>query len=270
MRLLVLSLASLLFGGCLKSTPFKTEPDETDLTGRELRRLEALGEPAGAFTFLAFGDTHDEYDDLETSVGIMNQTDARFALIAGDLSDRGTLQEFEWSGELYRKLHMPFLTVLGNHDAISDGKEIYRKMYGPLDYSFRYGPLKFVLFDSNNLETPSAPDRDWLRSQVEDHGDAQGVVLVTHQSLLDSDAREGGDNHVFYDELLQGGDVVLVVHGHLDAQRLRVKHGVPVLQCGTFQTTRLYNLVHFDGERFSFTSCRFEDCHDLEPEAVQQ
>lgn len=264
-----LFLACCLIAGCLKSTPFKTEPDEVDLTSRELSKLQQLGEPPKAFTFLAFGDTHDEYDDLETSVGIMNQSAARFALIAGDLSDRGTLQEFEWSGELYRQLKMPFLTVIGNHDAISDGKEIYRKMYGPLDYSFRHGPLKFVLFDSNDLETPSAPDRDWLRAQVEEHGDAKGVVLVTHQAVLDSDAREGGDNHVFYDELLRGGDVVLVVHGHLDEQRLRQKHGVPVLQCGTFQTTRLYNLVHYDGERFSFTSCRFGDCQGLEPEAEE-
>lgn len=259
-------LACLLVVACLKSTPFKTNPEEIDLTSRELSKLQKLGEPPQAWTFLAFGDTHDEYDDLETSVDIMNRSDARFALIAGDLTDRGTLQEFEWSGELYRNLDVPFFTVIGNHDAISDGKEIYQKMYGPLDYSFHHGPLKFVMFDSNNLETPSAPDRDWLREQVRDHGDAKGVVLVTHQAVLDSDAREGGDNHVFYDELLRSGDVVLVVHGHLNEQRLRQKHGVPVLQCGTFQTTRLHNLVSYDGERFSFRSCRFEECAKLEPE----
>lgn len=261
-----LPFACLLLVGCFESTPFKSEPDEIDLTRSELQKLQALGEPPSAWTFLAFGDTHDEYDDLDTTVDIMNRSHARFALIAGDLTDRATLQEFEWSGELYQDLDMPFLTVIGNHDALSDGKDIYRKMYGPVDYSFQHGPLKFVMFDSNDLETPSAPDRDWLRAQVQDHGDALGVVLVTHQAVLKKDEREGGDNHVFYDELLRSGDVSLVVHGHLDEQRLMQKHGVPVLQCGTFQTTRLYNFVHFDGERFSFESCRFEQCKDLEPE----
>jgi 3',5'-cyclic-AMP phosphodiesterase len=262
-------IACLLLAGCLKSTPFKSDPDVVDLTEQQLQKLRELGEPPKSWTFVAFGDTHDEYDDLERSVEIINRSGARFALIAGDLTDRGTLQEFEWSGELYRDLEIPFLTVIGNHDEISDGREIYEKMYGPLNYSFRHGPLKFVMFDSNDLENPAAPDRAWLTEQVENPGDAWGVVLVTHQSLLDTDAVEGGTSHLFYDELLASENVVLAVHGHLDQQRLRQAHGVPVLQCGTFQTTRLHTFIDFDGESFSFRSCRFEECRTIEPEAEE-
>jgi predicted phosphodiesterase len=266
MRRLLL-FACMLVPACFVSTPFKDKPEATDLTRQELRSLERLGEPPESWTFLAFGDTHDDYDNLERSVGLMNQaTDARFALIAGDLTDRGTLQEFEWSGELYQELEMPFLTVIGNHDAISDGRSIYEQMYGPRNYSFRQGSLKFVMFDSNTLETPSAPARDWLTAQVTDHGDASGVVLVTHQSITAPDDLEGGTNRAFYDELLQGGDVVLVIHGHLDEQRLRLVHGVPVLQCGTYETHFQHTFVDFDGASFGFRSCVFEDCQAIEPE----
>jgi predicted phosphodiesterase len=260
-------IVPFLLAGCLKSTFLTTEPDETDVTRGELRQLSKLGEPPESWTFVALGDTHDEYDNLETSVGIINQSDARLVLIAGDMTDRGLLQEFEWSGALYRELSMPFFTAIGNHDAISDGRAIYGKMYGPYNYSFRHGRLKFVLFESNDLEHSAAPDRDWLRAQVSDHEGAIGVVLITHQSLLGGDEVEGGTNQEFYDELLASGDVVLAIHGHLADQRLRLAHGVPVLQCGTFETTHQHTLVHFDGAAFSFESCQFDACAGLVPEA---
>lgn len=265
-RRLLFALA-LLVPACFVSTAFKTQPDSTDLTRQELRELQQLGEPPESWTFLAFGDTHDDYDNLERSVGLMNRAgEARFVLNTGDLTDRGTLQEFEWSSDLYQELRMPHLTVIGNHDGISDGRTIYEQMYGPRNYSFRHGSLKFVMFDSNTLETPSAPDRDWLTQQVTEHGDASGVVLVTHQSVTEPDDLQGGTNREFYDELLQGGDVVLVVHGHLDEQRLRLVHGVPVLQCGTYETHFLHTFIDFDGKNFAFRSCQFEDCQVIEPE----
>jgi 3',5'-cyclic AMP phosphodiesterase CpdA len=257
--------AALLLVGCLKFTPFKDEPDESRLTAHALARL-AEQSPPGRWSFLAFGDTHDEYDDLERSVAAMNQTSARLALIAGDLSDRGTLQEFEWSGELYRKLTMPFVTVIGNHDEISDGLRIYERMYGPRNYSFHYGGLFFVLFDSNTLENAAAPDRDWIDQQIRDRGDDK-VVLVTHQSVTDPNDVEGGEAKQYYDDLLSSGDVALVVHGHLDEYYLRLVHDVPVLQCGTYETQRTHTLIDFDGEKFGFQRCQFDDCEAVEPEA---
>jgi Icc protein len=265
MRQFVILAACLSVVGCLKSTPFQESPSETHLTSKELRKVVASGEPNGAWSFLAFGDTHDDYDNLERSVELMNQTDARFALIAGDLCDRGTLQEFEWSGELYRRLKMPFLTVIGNHDELSDGVKIYERMYGPRNYAFEHGGLKFVVFDSNTLENSGAPSRDWITDQVQDHGSSK-VVLLTHQSVTEPNDLEGGTNKEFYDELLRGGDVSLVVHGHLDEFYLRMVHGVPVLQCGTFETQFLHTLVTFDNDAFSFNVCHFEDCEVRTPE----
>lgn len=256
----------LLVVGCIKSTPFKDEPDETDLTARELRALGKQEQPKAGWSFLAFGDTHDEYDELERSVRLMNQTDARLALIAGDLCDRGTLQEFEWSGELYRELAMPFFTVIGNHDHLSDGADIYRRMYGPREYSFSYGGLKFVMFDSNTLENGAAPNRDWVNEQVRSRGKDK-VVLVTHQSVTDPNDVEGGTVREYYDELLASGDIALVVHGHLDEYKLRAVHGVPVLQCGTFETQFTHTLVGVEGDAFTFQRCRFEECETVEPEA---
>jgi len=265
----LLVVPALLLVGCLTSTPFQGETSETNLTAKQLKKLVAGGEPPEAWSFLAFGDTHDEYDELARAVETMNQTDARLALIAGDLADRGTLQEFEWSAAQYLKLQIPFVTAIGNHDQLSGGVRVYEQMYGPRDYTFEYGGLKFVVFDSNTLENPQAPRRDWLTAQVKDHGDAK-VVLLTHQSPLSPDDVEGGTNREFYDELLRSGDVALVVNGHLDEFQLSSVHGVPVLQCGTFQTQFLYTRILFDGEAFRFEACEFEDCEAREPQAAAE
>jgi len=255
----------LLAAGCLKSTPFQGEPSETNLTARNRAALQSRGEPHGAWSFLAFGDTHDDYDNLARSVERMNQTDARLALIAGDMSDRGTLQELEWSVEEYRKLAMPFFTTIGNHDHLSGGAKIYDRMYGPRDYSFEHGGLKFVVFDSNTLEDPTAPRRDWLRAQVTDHAGSRVVLLLRSVSTAPTDF-EGGTVGDFYDELLRSGDVSLVVHGHLDEFKLVSVHGIPVLQCGTYGTQFLHTRITFNGNGFSFEVCHFDDCEARSPQ----
>jgi hypothetical protein len=139
-------------------------------------------------------------------------------------------------------------------------------MYGPRNYSFEHGGLKFVMFDSNTLENPQAPDRDFITAQIRDRGSSK-IVLVTHQSVTEPNDLEDGTNKEFYDQLLRDGEVSLVVHGHLDAFYLRNVHAVPVLQCGTFETQFLHTLVTFDGNGFKFLVCRFEDCEEREPEA---
>jgi predicted phosphodiesterase len=257
--------ACFLVLGCLKSTPFQAEPSETDVTAQQLQKLRSRPEPRGAWTFLAFGDTHDDYDNLARSVDLMNGSDARLALIAGDMVDRGTLQEFEWSGELYQRLNMPFFTAIGNHDELSGGTHVYERMYGPREYSFTYGGLKFVAFDSNTLENPAAPNRDWLTAQVEDHGDDK-VVLLMHQPILSPSDLDGGTNREFYDQLLASGNVALVIHGHDDVFFLKLAHGVPVMQCGTYETQFLHTLVTFEQDRFRFRVCHFDECEERLPE----
>ena len=263
--------AALLLSACLQATPFETDPSFVDLTSSELRKLRAQPAPTGAFTFAAFGDTHDEYDDLERTVRIINGTPGiEFNIIAGDMTDRGLLQEFEWSGELYYELNAPFLTVIGNHDHLSAGREIYEEMYGPLQYSFEYGGLKFVMFDSNTLENHAAPNRSWLLDQVRDRGKARGVVLVTHHDYTAPDDLEGGTNRAFYDELLQEPGIVLAIHGHLNDYRLRMVHGVPVLQCATYQNLRYHTLVTVDEEQITFQRCLFDSCEPVEPVAEEE
>lgn len=261
-------LIASAFSGCLRTTPFDANPERRDLNAHNLERLRDLPAPQGPLRFVAIGDTHDEYDDLVTTAKIINRrADLSFVVHTGDISDRGLLDEFEWAQDALDTFDIPVFMSIGNHDAISSGKKIYRKMYGPFDYSFVYGNVKFVFFNSNTLEFPGvAPDRSWLLDQVSQREGAEGLVLVTHHGPHNADDIDGGDHREFYRDLLRNYDVTLFIHGHLADWQLSVYEGVPVLQTGTFQDVRTHTLVTIDGATvLGYERCRFDDCRAAEP-----
>ena len=255
---------------CIHTTPFDADPTERDLTRKNLEAL-AKRTPPAKFKFITLGDTHDEYDDFSKTVDIINKrNDIEFVVLAGDMSDRGLRQELEWTQEILARLHVPYLTAIGNHDAISSGALTYRRMYGPLDYRFRYGGIEFVLFNSNSLEFPDdpVPNFAWIDAQLDAATDAKGVVLITHLPPAFPPAKpEGFYDPAQYEKLLTEHKVTLLVHSHLDDWGLWTEQGAVSLQCGTFQADRFYNVVTIEGSTVSIERCHFETCAAVVPGA---
>ncbi|HMJ15229.1 MAG TPA: metallophosphoesterase, partial [Polyangiaceae bacterium] len=252
---------------CLVATPFGSEPEERNLNARNLERLKQHESRGGhTLTFAALGDTHAEYDDLSHAVRAINrQSDVKLVAHAGDMTDFGLLQEYDWSHRTLTKLTAPLFTAIGNHDAISDGATIYRKMYGPFDYSFEHAGVEFVFFNSNSLEFPeSAPDQRWLRKTVLESDAPRGVVVVTHHTPWTSESPRSARR--LHADLLASGKVRLWVHGHLEKFQLVTYHGVPILQCGTFQHSREHVLVTLRESGTTFRRCHYDSCAPVVPE----
>ena len=164
---------------------FEFSPNQTydrntprDLNAKNLERL--LQAPVDDTVVIAFvGDSQRFYDQLERFVGKVNSMPAvDFVLLAGDVSDFGLLSEFEWVHRQFRKLKAPYFAVVGNHDVIANGENVFRRMYGPLDFSFVYDSIKFILHNTNGGEYPSTqvPDLAWLEQEL--HG--ENNEMVTH------------------------------------------------------------------------------------------
>jgi 3',5'-cyclic-AMP phosphodiesterase len=263
---------ALCTAACVQSTPFGSDPEATDQTRSNLEALSARGPAPMPFKFVAIGDNHDEYDDLARSVEIINaRDDIEFVLVLGDMTDRGLLHEYEWTYEVFSRLDIPFLTVIGNHDALSDGTAIYQKLYGPLDYTFEYGGFEFVMFNSNTLEFPgTAPNRQWLTARTSGSAAPRGVVWATHYDVTAPDDLPGNGTADFYAELLRTGKVALVAHGHIEDYELSEFEGVRVLQAGTYQVLRTHTIVTVDRDRIDFERCRFESCEPVKPRPFAQ
>ncbi|MCA9592864.1 MAG: metallophosphoesterase [Myxococcales bacterium] len=262
----VLAATLLVASSCLRFTPFSTEPSERDLTQKNLARIAAQ-EQTLPFSFVALGDTHDGYDELSGTVKAINaRNDIRFVVVAGDMSDRSLLGEFELTQARLGDIRVPVLTVIGNHDAIADGPEIYRKMYGPLNYTFSYAGTKFVMFNSNSLEFPHvAPDREWLTKETQSREGAERLIWVTHQPVYAPADIPNGGSKEFYRQLLEAEPVDLVVHGHLLDYALGTYEGTTLLQCSTHEYSAVFTVVTVAETSITFSRCHYDDCESVTP-----
>lgn len=126
--------AGLLLGGCLTPTPYGSDTERPQLNSTATQHLKTP-HSAARFRFVALSDSHDAYDELGDAVTAINHMpDVDFVVHAGDVSDYGLAQEYEWNARALSGLRVPGFVVIGNHDAISNGKAVYRDLYGPFDF----------------------------------------------------------------------------------------------------------------------------------------
>ena len=144
---------------------------QRDLTAKNLARLAAAPLPADdTLRFVFTGDSQRFYDDVEALVKSVNQQPGiQFMVVSGDISDFGLAREMRWVDDQLRQLKVPYLTVIGNHDHVANGRDAYQEIFGPLNYSFVYGDTKFILADTNGREynfNGRIPDMDWVTPQL--------------------------------------------------------------------------------------------------------
>ena len=162
---------------------FELDEHEKNLTAKNLARIE--GQPAGDSVLMIFaGDTQRYYEDTRDFVNAVNKSrHADFVMISGDISDFGLPIEFKWMNEIYSSLRFPYLTAIGNHDLLANGRYVYDEMFGETDYSFIYGRYKFVVCNTNGREygfNGSVPDLVFLENEFLQSDSDKYKVLICH------------------------------------------------------------------------------------------
>jgi len=161
-----------------------------DVNAREISELSK--KTAGAHIRIAVsGDTHTDYTDSKGFVDYVNsQDDIDFVVLNGDITNFGLLTEFQGIYDIYNKLKVPFITVLGNHDENAEGNFVYQRMYGSPNFTFDYGGIKFVCHDANSREHSfdhTTPNLDWLRMNLSKDGGTQYIMAFSHVPPIDAD-----------------------------------------------------------------------------------
>lgn len=80
-------------------------------------------------------------------VRVVNDSDATFAVITGDLTDSGSPDQFRAFLRVLDTCRLPTFVQPGNHDR--EGTH-YEKFFGPLTYMFRFGYDGFLAFDTKD------------------------------------------------------------------------------------------------------------------------
>jgi 3',5'-cyclic-AMP phosphodiesterase len=215
------AVVSLVSFGCTDSNEYSPNQSDDrdsprDLTKHNLALLEAS--PIDDTLTIAFiGDSQNFYDEVEPFVQKVNQhTEIDLVLIAGDISDFGLLQEFEWITDRLGKLHKPYIAVIGNHDVVGNGEAVYKKMFGDLDFSFVYDSTKFIIHNTNSREYRSrnVPDIQWLSEELQPEDGVQRFIAVSHVPPFDGDFDP--QLETAYSELFASTrGFLLSLHGHI-------------------------------------------------------
>ncbi len=189
-----LIIATSFFWGCngVEFSPNQKFRESTpqDVNNTEIAKLQK--KTAGSRIRIAVsGDTQRKYKEAQLFVDQINsRNDIDFVILNGDISDFGQLLEFEGIYSIYSQLKVPFISIVGNHDLVANGPYIFRRMFGEFNFTFNYGGVKFVGFDSNSREynfNGAVPDIAWLRANLKLDNGVTNIVAFSHIPPNDAD-----------------------------------------------------------------------------------
>ncbi|WP_338390280.1 metallophosphoesterase [Aureibacter tunicatorum] len=235
------------------------EDNEKDLNQKNLQELSqrpGIAE-SGNFTFAFITDSQNFFDRLTNAVKHVNNNESyEFALIGGDISEYGMPYELQMSAANLRELNQPFISVIGNHDAIGHGAETFEKMFGPFDFSFVYKRVKIIMINTNKLEFIGnatyeflkVPDIDWLESELVKTDDFDYSLIVSHIGFYPNDPSIGEENFPLIDTLLSNTEhLVACIHGHGHSNQTTyplMNKDIPMIQVGAV-ANKSYSIFEF-------------------------
>ena len=195
------------------------------------------------FSFAVIADNHTWYDEYRKVIGHINKNpEILFVLHAGDLTDYSLLKEYEWQQQILSSLKAPYFVTIGNHDLLSNGEEIFRKMYGETDYSFTFKDHKFISLNTNIQEVNRDPDFDFLESELKDRESYSYVFIFAH--VAPTALRFSDESELRYRNILADNNVTVSMHGHSNNFSLEEIYNDGVLYLITSSVEHLeYSLI---------------------------
>ncbi|PTN05949.1 calcineurin-like phosphoesterase family protein [Mangrovibacterium marinum] len=198
--------------------PYDTQNfDKTEVNAANIAKIELQDNQSDTLRFVLIGDSQRYYDETEDFVDNINQrNDIDFVIHAGDITDFGLSKEYEWMYDILDKLQVPFVTLIGNHDVIGHGKEVYLTVFGDYNFSFVSHRTRFICLNTNALEfdysTP-VPDFDYMLGFMTDSADIDQTIVVMHAPPY-SDQFNNNSALMFNHILGEYKNLRFCLHGH--------------------------------------------------------
>lgn len=186
--ILLFCIGILILSGCelIEYHPYDTRiHGEKGINETQIERIERNCSRKETIRFVLMGDTQRRYDDTEDFVRNVNsRNDIDFVIHGGDVSDFGLTREFIWARDIMNKLNVPYVTLIGNHDVLGNGKAVFEEIFGADNFAFIAGETKFICLNTNALEydySHPVPDFNFLKTEMTTRQDEYTqTVAVMH------------------------------------------------------------------------------------------
>lgn len=195
--------------GVPEFSPWQTKVDSHNLTAKHLSWLSSNKSFSNSFKIVLTGDPQAVVGYLRKVIRETNNLQVDFITILGDLTDLGLRREWIWIDQTISKSNKPVLTVVGNHDGLTEGDDIYQSMFGSFNYSFMHRGYKFVMWNNNFYEWGD-PDFEWLEQEVlsEDN-----VIVMSHQPPYSGTLKQHHEDR--WKQIRKHTNYKASLHGHL-------------------------------------------------------
>lgn len=186
MRYRLIFIFSILFTSCelIDYHPYDGRvTSDTNINKNNIEKIQRSCDHKDTIRFAMMGDSQRWYDETALFVNHINAMgNIDFVIHGGDISDFGLKKEFEWVHDIMKKLTVPYFAIIGNHDVIGNGYQVYREMYGEQNFSFIIAGIKFVCLNTNAVEydySNPIPDFTFIETQMKS-GSFDRTIVVMH------------------------------------------------------------------------------------------
>jgi len=233
--LFVTLLLSILTCSCKKlftysANEIQIEEKDRNQNVKNIERLQSKVQ-SDSFRFVVISDTQRFYDEMDDFVEKVNgYPGISFVVLNGDMTDFGLRSEYLWMSDRLQKLAFPFFLVIGNHDMLGNGRELYQQMFGPENFSFNYSGYKFIALNSNSKEVGyngSLPDTTLLLKELSITPIDQKIFVFSHLAPFSGDFDRSLEQP-YVRILANNGNVIYSIHGHEDISYSGQPYGPPV------------------------------------------
>jgi len=203
---------------------FEVHPYSGDIKGKKhinssnIKRIEQNFADKDTIRYAFISDSQRWYDELNDFVKMVNQRDdIDFIIHGGDISDFGLTKEFLWQRDILEKLKQPYVVLLGNHDCLANGEEIFSQVFGTPNYSFIAGKTKFLCLNTNALESDYSnpiPDFSFIESEREKDRDRFQQTVVLMHARPTSEQFNNNVANVFQYSIKQFPNLLYCSNGH--------------------------------------------------------
>lgn len=142
--------------------------------------------------YVILGDSRDGYETFDKIIEQVNALNPIFVIDNGDLVFSGKPNQYRIFNQMTSGISTTLCTTLGNHDIRGNGRDTYKKIYGPEYYSFDFGNNHFIFLDSSRgyAEKQAIPDvqYSWLERDLQK---AQGKRIYVISHVPPTDPRSG-------------------------------------------------------------------------------
>jgi len=122
---------------------------------------------------------------LRETIREVNGLQPDFVLMPGDLTNRGTTEEYGILQDLLADLACPYLAVAGDHDVKPPrGRELFQERIGPLNWVEDHEGFVIVGCDTSARQLGRS-GKDWIKNHLPKKD--QLLLLVSHRQLIPDD-----------------------------------------------------------------------------------